>query len=264
MKKTISLFLSILLSLIFAVTSYANINLGVYEGFEPTDPINDLRNAEKERQLLTKENFTRALYYSVPIARFEQITGYYCGPASSYMVIDAWNYSVPSTSANLYFFKNGENENNCEYSGVNHVCYDTYNSPQITLANLMGTTYTGTNISNMKNVINTYINNNYYTVCNIPNTSAGSSSLSSKILSTLQDGHPLIAKVHAKLLNRYSGSAGQTFEGHFVCIYSLNSNSLSVGISDCNYYGNLGGFYTEDLDTLRTAMGFYTSYNLMW
>lgn len=56
----------------------------------------------------------------------------------------------------------------------------------------------------------------------------------------------------------------QIFGGHYVCIYSININTGTIGISDCNYYSGLGGNYTEAKDTLRQAIAYYSSNNLMW
>lgn len=263
MKKFISLLLALCCVFSLSVTAFATQNLGAYDDSPAFDYQNYLRNLEKESKINQNFSVMREGFVSVSVTRYPQIVSYYCGPASAYMVLKSLGISVSSSTKSLYFFDGCQSS--CPYPRVNHQCYKSYTSPQVTLANEMGTTISnGTGFSSLKNVVNSYIGNNYYSLCTISNSSSGTTTLVNKVSSTLEDDHPLIAHVDAKKLNRYSGTAGQTFGGHYVCIYSINVTTGSVGISDCNYYTGLGGNYIEDKDTLRKAIAFYSSNNLMW
>lgn len=262
MKKVISMILALCIVFSLSLSAFATQNLGAYDDSPAFDYQNYLRNLEKEREMNQKISVMRAAFVSVPMTRYAQIVSYYCGPASAYMVLKSLGISVSSSTKSLYFFEGCQTS--CPYPGLTHQCYKSYTSPQITLANSMSTGYGGTGFTSLKNTINSYLENTYYSLCTISNDSSGTTNLVNKVSSTLEDDHPLIAHVNAKKLNRYSGTAGQTFGGHYVCIYSINVTTGSVGISDCNYYSGLGGNYTENKDTLRQAIAYYSSNNLMW
>ena len=261
MKKIISFIMAVCLIFGISISAFAEINLGAYDNNDVVDFENYTRNLEKEKNMRNNP-ISRTATPSVSITRYPQIVSYYCGPASAYMVLKSLGKSVTSSSATLCFFDGCPDS--CPYPGVNHTCRKQYTDPQITLANAMGTNYSGTGFAVLKNTINSYLGTSYYALCTIENTSAGTTNLVNKASSTLEDDHPLIAHVYAKRLNRYSGSAGQTFRGHYICIYSVNVNTSNFGISDCNYYSGLGGTYGETGDTLRNAIAYYSSNNLMW
>ena len=53
--------------------------------------------------------------------------------------------------------------------------------------------------------------------------------------------------------------------GHYVCVYSINLNTGTVGISDCNYNSDYGKKYTTTVADVVDAM--YRSSganNLIW
>lgn len=53
--------------------------------------------------------------------------------------------------------------------------------------------------------------------------------------------------------------------GHYVCVYSINLNTGTVGISDCNYNSDYGKKYTVTVADVVDAM--YRSSganNLIW
>jgi len=263
MKKLFSLVLAFCFILAASVSSLAEIDLGTQITAEDYyDAQNAALDQSKEQSLNQKRISSRATYISIPMTVYPQIVSYYCGPASAYMAIKSLGYSVTSSSASLYFFEGCQSS--CPYPGVTHTCYKQYTSPQVTLANEMGTSYSGTSISTVKNTINSHIGSSYYACHTIANTSAGTTDLVNKVSSTLEDDHPAVCWVEARDLDHYSGSAGQSFGGHFICIYYINMSTLSIGIKDCNYYSGLGGTYTEDADTLRVAMYHSGANNLIW
>ena len=261
MKKFISILLALCFVFSLSVSAFAIQNLGAYDDSYVFDYQNYLRNIEKEKAMNQNVSVMREGFVSVSITRYPQIVSYYCGPASAYMVIKSLGFTVPSSTESLYFYK--ECQTGCNYN-YEHQCYKSYTSPQITLANEMGTTINnGTGISSLKNTINSYIRSNYYSICTIPNDSSATTTLTNKIYLTLKDNHPLIAHVDAKKLAHYKG-VGQSFGGHYVCIYSINTAAGNIGISDCNYYPGLGGIYTENKDKLKDAIVHYSSNNLIW
>lgn len=262
MKKIIAIVLSFLFVFNMNIITFAEIDLGtMVDVNEKNNVSNIILNNEKERIMFSKLN-DRSVYNSVPIEIYPQIVSYYCGPASAYMVIKSLGYSVASSTDNLYFFEGCQTD--CPYPLVHHICYKSYSSPQITLANAMNTSYSGTTISAITNTVNNKIGSSYYAYYTIANTTAGTTDLINKTSSTLEDEHPLIAWVSAKKLNHYSGNAGQSFGGHYICIYSCNTSNSYIGISDCNYYNGLGGTYLESAATLRSAMYRSGNANLVW
>ena len=263
MKKLISLVLAFCFILAASVSSFAEIDLGTQITAEDFyDAQNAALDQAKEQSLNQKRISSRATYFSVPVTIYPQIVSYYCGPASAYMVIKSLGYSVAKSEDMLYFFE--DCQTSCPYPLVPHTCYKKYKDYQVTLADEMETSYDGTSISDLKDTINDYIENNYYVCHTVANTSAGTTDLVNKVSSTLEDDRPAVCWVEARDLDHYSGSAGQSFGGHFVCISSINVNTLLVGIKDCNYYSGLGGTYTEDADTLRAAMYHSGANNLIW
>ena len=262
MKKFISLILALCCVFSLSVTAYATQNLGASDDSPAFDYQNYLRNLEKEKAMNQNFSVMREGLVSVPLACYPQIVSYYCGPASAYMVIKALGFSVSSSTESLYFYE--ECQTGCNYV-YQHQCYKSYTSPQVTLANEMGTTIdSGTNVLSLKNTINSRIGSNYYSFCTVSNNNSGTTTLMNKVYLTLKDDHPLVAHVYSKYLDHYSGNIGQTFGGHYVCIYSINTAAGKIGISDCNYYPGLGGVYTEDKDVLRKAIAHYSSNNLIW
>ena len=223
------------------------------------DPENDLRNQQKE-QAAALINPNMRTFYTTYVSVAKQITEYYCGPASAYMVIKAWDGNVPSTTRSLAFFQGCPG--NCPYPNVPHTCYQSYTSPQITLVDEMNMGYGGADFIMLKSALNNHIGTNYYSYKSIPGTTAGLNTLKSYIASTLSGDYPLIAWVKANQLDRYSDT---TFQGHYVCVYSYDSSTGLVGIADPHYMSNYGGKYTEDVSTLHSAM--YKSdgsANLLW
>lgn len=53
--------------------------------------------------------------------------------------------------------------------------------------------------------------------------------------------------------------------GHYVCVYSINLNTNTVGICDCNYDSEYGGKYTatvaDVVDAMHRSNG---ANNLIW
>ena len=53
--------------------------------------------------------------------------------------------------------------------------------------------------------------------------------------------------------------------GHYVCVYSINLNTGTVGISDCNYNSDYGKKYTttvaDVVDAMHRSNG---ANNLIW
>ena len=131
-----------------SVSAFATQNLGAYDDSPAFDYQNYLRNIEKEKAMNQNVSVMRTAFVSVPMTRYAQIVSYYCGPASAYMVIKSLGVSVPSSTKSLYFFDGCQTL--CPYPTVTHQCYKSYTSPQVTLANEMGTTFNGTGITSVK------------------------------------------------------------------------------------------------------------------
>lgn len=142
MKKFISLLLALCCVFSLSVTAFATQNLGAYDDSPAFDYQNYLRNLEKESKINQNFSVMREGFVSVSVTRYPQIVSYYCGPASAYMVLKSLGISVSSSTKSLYFFDGCQSS--CPYPRVNHQCYKSYTSPQVTLANEMGTSFSGT------------------------------------------------------------------------------------------------------------------------
>lgn len=246
-KKLINTFLSLILMIsLVSLSVSADINLGAKDEAIPQDPKNEVRNQEKENELQVMPLYDPDAEYIVSVPVEKQITGYYCGPAAANCVLRSKKVNVPSTSkSNVPFFKGCPN--NCPYPNVTHTCVANYNSPQVTLANSMGTTVDGTTISEISKVLNSRLGGNHYTYA----STTSEEDLSKKIKADLKSGYPLIVWVNAKKLDRYQGSS---FSGHFITLYQYSEKNKLVSISDPNYYAKYGGKYAESLNTLHRAM----------
>lgn len=216
---------------------------------------------ERERlamQYFSARNTAKSGYAAVNVTRFPQITGYYCGPASAQIVINSFGISIPSATRTLCFFNLSELNGICPYQGVPHTCVASYTSPQITLADEMGTTCGGTTFSNLKNAINERVRGLYAYGLSAATTTA---QLRSYIYSALSEGAPCIAYVTASNLPNYPSG----FSGHYVVIYKID-NSDTVRICDCNYYVEARNTpeptYPVSLSDLLNALK--PGYNIMW
>ncbi len=261
MKKAISFILMICFVLLGMEQVLASSEQGFYTRGDGTvyyDIENYNRNIEKEQNMVSTYAM-RTVAPFVSITRYPQITAYHCGPASAYSVLNSLGITVTATTSQLYFHKDCVNATSCS-----HGCPKNYTSPQVTLGTAMGTTYnSGTDIDKIRSTMNSYIGNNYYADYHITNNQAGITDFKNKVSSTLEDGHPVIIWVDAKELDRYSGTT--LFRGHYVCIYSINLNTNTVGICDGNYNSTYGGKYTATVADVVDAM--YRSNganNLIW
>lgn len=261
MKKMISFILVMCFVLLGMERVFASPMQGYYTREDGTvyyDIENYNRNIEKEQNMVSTYA-TRTAAPFVSITRYPQITAYHCGPASAYSVLDSLGITVTATTRQLYFHASCVNATSCS-----HGCPKNYTSPQVTLGTAMGTTYSsGTDIDRIRSTMNSYIGNNYYADYHITNNQAGITDFKNKVSSTLEDGHPVIIWVDARELDRYRGT--DLFRGHYVCIYSINLNTNTVGICDGNYDSDYGGKYTatvaDVVDAMHRSNG---ANNLIW
>jgi len=268
MKKLICVLLTTIMFLIPTValadaeqqTGNAEVAFGIDLGTRETpkifDPENDLliqKKTEEGKRILA--DGTRVLH-SASVTVYPQIVAYYCGPASAYMVLKSWGVNVTSTTQSLSFFNGCPS--NCPYPSTPHTCYQSYTSPQITLANSMGVSYAGADFIQLKTEINSRLPVNYYAYQYV-NTST---QLKTALVVPLSSGHPDLIWVCANKLPRYSTT---TFTGHYVVGYSYNTTTETVGIADPHYSPTYGGKYIVPLSTLLNAM--YRSNgaaNILW
>ncbi len=262
MKRVVSFILVLCFALLGMKPVFANSMQGYYfrdDGSVYYDIENYNRNIEKEQNMVSPYTTKTAAPF-VSITRYPQITAYHCGPASAYSVLDSLGITVTATTKQLYFHEDCVNATSCS-----HGCPKNYTSPQVTLGTAMGTTYSsGTDIDRIRSTINAYIGNNYYADYHITNNEAGQVDFKNKVSSTLEDGHPVIIWVHANKLDKYNGDP-KFNDGHYVCVYSINLNTETVGISDCNYSSKYGKKYTatvaDVVDAMHRSNG---ANNLIW
>ncbi|MFA9381473.1 MAG: C39 family peptidase [Acetanaerobacterium sp.] len=269
LKKFRNSVIVLILVLCSCVTTYAggpggpdSIDLGTKAGEDVLSPAEGALVAQKENQLYLQRRAATAAAYDIYVPVSRQIVGYYCGPAAAYMVIHSFGESVSSKTRSLYFYIEGECDDNCPYPGVEHEHYKSYTSPQITLADEMDTDYGGTSITSVKNTINDYVSGFYYALKYIECDPSSESELVSKISSTLSYGHPLVVWVEARLLHEYHNA---DFGGHYVGIEGINTSDGTIDIADPNYYTAISTHYTEDIDDVLYAIWDNGSTgNLIW
>lgn len=149
-KVIIALLAAAMTFSIASISAFAAIDTGTKETPIITDIENILRNLQKEA-MASKAN-RAAASYQASITVYPQITGYYCGPASAYSILRSWGVNVPSSTKTLAFFNGCPSS--CPYPNVNHICVQSYTSPQVTLADSMGVGYAGADFIMLKNEIN--------------------------------------------------------------------------------------------------------------
>ena len=96
------------------------IDMGTKETPTVFDPENELINKKKTEAALELRILELKTSYTANVTVYPQIVGYYCGPASAYMVIKSWGFNVPSTTRALFVF-NGCPAN-CPYPSTPHTC----------------------------------------------------------------------------------------------------------------------------------------------
>ena len=267
LKSAVSLCLAMSMFGLMAMNCYAGgpeeaqINLGTKytEACELTS-----EEKEKSEAKITEARKLRASSGGIELEGHEQIVGYYCGPAAALTTINHLGGIVPSTTATLNFFNANESDSNCKHPAVNHVHSKQYKSPQITLANALGTTYDGTSISNIHTVVNNRQIKYDLSAEHIDDTvnSSNINQLGECLLTAFRYDSPAILWVQAGLLNQYVNNNSRNFGGHFICAASYNSNSEVVGIFDPNYYSLIDDYYTEDADSVVNAIWVNSASNI--
>lgn len=157
-------------------------------------PIDQAALAEKEKMAETLQMQRAGTTVSVSMGHTRQIVGYYCGPASVQNTLAAFGVTVPSTTKSLYFYQANESASNCPYPNVNHTHYKSYTSPQITLANEMGTTYSGTDFAKLVTALNKYQRDWGYSAAHIDDTvnATNIDNLAKKVKLSLRNGRLLL------------------------------------------------------------------------
>ncbi len=171
------------------------------------------------------------VYRTTPI---QQITGYYCGPASLLQAL----YSM---------YKEG------------YVSGSTFGEKQTTLANAMGTTESlGTYVYRMVNQLNSYASGYRYLYVG----DYSSADISSRLWSSLAMDKPGIIRCDTKYLPYYNGR--QYF--HYITITGVNSGSFSptssyyYDLEDSHYNGSYFGYHSVNRDSLYDSVMYYDSY----
>ena len=269
MKKTLRI-ASICLSILFisnTIICYAGgpqagqINLGT----EYTEQYNLTESegiqAEAKRAEVRRKRLSSG---GIELDGYEQIVGYYCGPAAALTAIKHLGGSVASQTATLCFFNANESDQNCLYPNVVHTHVKQYTSPQITLANALGTTYSGTSIGNMLTVINSRQIKYTYDGDHIDDTQNNTNitHLGENLLSSfIYDAAPILW-VEAGLLQEYINKNATSFGGHYICAASYNSATQQVGIFDPNYYSSISDYYFESASAVVRAIWVNSSSNV--
>lgn len=234
----------------------ADIDLGTRETPFVYDPENERLNQLKRESVdsvASTFSTNSTIFVDVDVSR--QIVGYYCGPASAYMLLKGLGVTVPSSTKTLPFFNGCPS--NCPYPTVTHVCQQSYTSPQITLANSMGMGYDCDFIM-LRNAINSRLPNNYYSY----QYASTETAVRNAIVVSINSNHPSLGWVYANKLSWYSGSS---FGGHYVVFYSYVSTSDKAGIADPNYNTQYGGKHLESISSLTNAMYRANSAaNILW
>ena len=175
MKKLISIILAVAVIFALNITAFAGGFITDESAMSTGAKADPPYAAAADDNAILKENKAYELYanstrtiYSVSVTPVRQIVGYYCGPASSYILLKTLGINVQSTTRYLYFFCADESDSNCPYPYVDHTHYKSYTSPQITLADSMGTNYNGTGMSSMKTVINNRQSIHDYSLTRVP------------------------------------------------------------------------------------------------
>lgn len=258
MKKLISIILAVAVIFALNITAFAGGFITDESAMSTGAKADPPYAAAADDNAILKENKAYELYanstrtiYSVSVTPVRQIVGYYCGPASSYILLKTLGINVQSTTRYLYFFCADESDSNCPYPYVDHTHYKSYTSPQITLADSMGTNYNGTGMSSMKTVINNRQSIHDYSLTRVPSNINQANSLKTKLMSTFDANSPCILWVEARILNEYSG---HDFGGHYILANSLNTTSNTIGIVDPNYYTHISTTYTESVNTVLNAI----------
>ncbi len=266
MKRALLLLTVFVLILSLSVGTFA-LDLGTKDEEENLTAAEQAEKAQREAEAIANFNPNLRTLYSVYVPASRQIVGYYCGPAATYMMLRAQGVTVSSSTKSLYYFLNNENDSNCIWNTWPHSHYASYTSPQITLANNLGTTFSGTSMSSMRTVLNNR-GSHGYTLSFVADNTSSANTFKSYVTSALyMDAAPAMW-VEARLLQAYidAGSIGQTFGGHYVCINSLDTSSNTVGVTDPNYWTGINTNYTEKVDKVllaiwNTGSG---SGNLLW
>lgn len=224
---------------------------------------------------LTGQSYTLYATY-VPI--YEQINCYYCGPATALQTIGNWqNYfpervlAVPSNTKAMWWWsgccKDGNYSNTATTnwkhpSSSTHKCYTSYTSQQVTLANIAGTTISGSGMIGVVNAINSYLSPTYYTSSSI--TSTDQSYLESWTKYDFYNNHSVAYLVSTYYLSRYAGHS----TGHFISGYSYedyDDYSLdNMGLADCNNDSSYGGSYRESFNDVHKALYKHGGTNIAW
>lgn len=222
--------------------------------------------AEKEKMAETLQMQRAGTTVSVSMGHTRQIVGYYCGPASVQNTLAAFGVTVPSTTKSLYFYQANESASNCPYPNVNHTHYKSYTSPQITLANEMGTTYSGTDFAKLVTALNKYQRDWGYSAAHIDDTvnATNIDNLAKKVKLSLRNGAPVVMWVQADLLQQYQGKG--KWSGHYLCGEAYNDANDVMTISDPNYYSKIAVRYTETASSIVNAIwvNSSTNGNLIW
>lgn len=246
---------------------HSGINLGTDYSISYGLPTNEQAKSKAKERLAESRSIQERAVYAINLDGKEQIVGYYCGPAAALSAVEHLGGNIPATTRNLNFFVANESSSNCPYPGVNHQHNAKYTSPQITLADKLGTTYNGTSINNMLTVINKEQSRYSYNGSHLDDTmnSTNVARLEKFITYSLDKDAPPILWVDAKYLAAYEKD-GQGFGGHYICVTDYMTTSQEVGIFDPNYYSKIKDYYGEDAKTVVSAIWCNSSSNtnVLW
>lgn len=125
MKKLISIILAVAVIFALNITAFAGGFITDESAMSTGAKADPPYAAAADDNAILKENKAYELYanstrtkYSVSVTPVRQIVGYYCGPASSYILLKTLGINVQSTTRYLYFFCADESNSNCPYRRV--------------------------------------------------------------------------------------------------------------------------------------------------